>query len=183
MSSWGAPPSTASSEASQQQAQEPSWHQQNGLGQLDLSPPRSPRARRPPPLTGSLGSVAAAAASEAAQPLPDVPEDGGLEEGDGGVERGGAEQEEESQTTFGGSWQEDAPAPFDFVPPISRAPSEWPGRVVTAITRSLAWWIYFPLSLAPLRAPGRPARPQAACTACTSVTCSPTRSGSSPACA
>lgn len=30
----------------------------------------------------------------------------------------------DSRDTFGGSFQEDAPAPYDAAPPLSRAPSE-----------------------------------------------------------
>lgn len=45
-----------------------------------------------------------------------------LAEENGGKPGGGSDVE--SQATFRGSWQEDAPPPYDLSPPLSRAPSE-----------------------------------------------------------
>lgn len=43
-----------------------------------------------------------------------------------GIRGGNGRLETDSRDTFGGSFQEDAPAPYDAAPPLLRAPSESP---------------------------------------------------------
>lgn len=74
-----------------------------------------------PPSVGG----ATAASSEALQQLPGVPMRASMEqiEDDSTKEVNG---DEESQTTYHGSMQADAPAAYDAAPPLSHAPSELP---------------------------------------------------------
>lgn len=66
--------------------------------------------------SASAEAAASVASSDAVQPLPGVPENGAAD--------GGAAMEEGSQTTFGGSFQLEAPGPFDLAPQLTHAPSE-----------------------------------------------------------
>ena len=74
-------------------------------------------------MSSASASIIAAAPGRS---LPDVPEEVEAGNGTGGAASGAAaaEADAESHTTFGGSFQDDAPPPYDVQPQLSRMLSE-----------------------------------------------------------
>ena len=97
---------------------------------------RRAAAVRPPAAASGTCSMSRAAGLSREQLLPPGRDlENGKDEDEDKVEErqpaggaaggaGGGRDEVESRATFGGSFQEDAPAPYDAAPPLSRAPSE-----------------------------------------------------------